>query len=116
MVEAAKAILLQHGEAEEAKRVRELERHIGCFFRYRNQYSEGETWWLYAAVTSVEPYRGCRGWSFQQTSLGAIEIDTAAGARPENGGWERITGREFWKAAGRISALVTKRLTRGGGQ
>lgn len=51
----------------------ENKQYIGKYFRYKNRYSDGNSWWLYSAVEAVSETR-LIGWSFEKDCYGKIYI------------------------------------------
>lgn len=68
---------------------------IGKCYRYRNSYSSGDSWWLYAKITGVKD-GWLNGWKFEKTTADRIEIwDTTIHRVDE---YQEITKEEFNQA------------------
>lgn len=116
-LEAARAVIAAHAEAENKQKVAAASRHIGHFFRFRNSYGgDHKKWWLYVAVTGVQSWGAPCGWSFQRTS--ADEADVRLSNEEtfyiDSGGYQEIDATEFWAQAAALSATLAKRLAPSG--
>jgi len=100
IVEAGRKAQQALNKLEEAMERAKFTKLIGKAFKYRNSYGHGESWWLYALITSVDGYFP-KCIQFQKDCDGktTIEIDHVMGPQPfEGSGWETIELEEFSRA------------------
>jgi hypothetical protein len=97
---------------DEIERLEKM-RYVGKFFRYRNSRGDKESWWLYAAITSVNdgPFNTLRGWIIQQTSLNSFEIDFDARCEIFKN-YEEITPKHFWFEVDKILGCLTETISK----
>ena len=88
----------------QAREVAEYAGLVGRFFKYRNRYSEDESWWLYTAVIVVGEYRP-KCLSFQLKSDGVWEIETRDN-HTLNSGWTEISRDEFDREWGKMVVAI----------
>lgn len=108
-VNAAHAVLLAARDAEEAQRAEADRKYIGKCFCYRNSYSTGDSWNLYAIVTHMDDHRTLRGWKFQKDNDGRINIETNEPLMSlgRNSGYVAILAEEFWREASKLCAELS---------
>jgi hypothetical protein len=90
--------LATHRATEKAQQIAAKQLFVGRFFKYRNRFSEEESWWLYAMGTSVNEHGHLATLRFQQRSNGSLEVEHAQFG-DLTGGWQEIDAGEFWSAA-----------------
>lgn len=104
---AANQVLAAARAAEEADKVAENRQYVGRFFRYHNSYGPDAKWWMYFAVTGIQSYGGCTGWSIQRTTEHEVQVALKARAYITNGGYSEITPAHFWREAGKLIAQAS---------
>lgn len=120
-LEQARQVIDAHRQAEREAERAELQRLVGRYFKYWNNYgvSGKDGWWLYAQVTGVDEIAWCTGRSFQVTEDGNVEVMTSrACATIKKGqrsvdGWTEISAAEFWKAWQQTQRAIDKVMKRG---
>lgn len=101
------ALALRNELDEREKRAKVLPL-VGKCFKYRNSYSFGESWWLYAIVIgTTEGQKMPRAITFQDDGQGQISIAYEHhGSTLTNGGWTEIARSEFDRAVRAITKKV----------
>jgi len=108
----ARAIVQRAQNQQAARELIEKRKLIGRCYRYLNRYSDGESWWLYSRVTSVDEHGRVLTTNVQHTSNGQIELTTEAyGGMLPNGGWREIDVVEFVAGTMTIASAFLKHLS-----
>lgn len=107
----ARAIVQRAMNQQREREIAAKKALVGKYFKYRNSYSDGEWWWLYALVTGVDSGGRILTSQFQRTSMGHISLsaDEYGGLLPD-GGWIEIGRDEFRVAIAEIAGEFLRRL------
>lgn len=111
-IEAARAVLAAHEQAQRDTKNAELRKFVGRFFKYRNSYSSDDGWWLYGRVDEVNEWGRVTGLHFQRTSHDTIEIELHGMFPSFDSSWTEIRAGAFWREAKKLLRTVTKTLER----
>lgn len=98
-IQKARDLLQGVSDAEKAERTEREALYVGRYFRTANRYSNGDSWWLYMALTGQEDGE-LMGWTFQETEDGIFEVSSqrrflAFHFSVTNGRFKEITKKEF---------------------
>lgn len=89
-------LLAERSKLEAEERANANRKIVGKCFRYANRYSDGESWWLYSKVISLDEYGWLTVFRFEETIRGRFEASTETLMDMDR--HDRITEGAFWDA------------------
>lgn len=111
-VKAARKVLALFNEFEELKDMARKRELIGRYFKTRNSYGgDCVGWWMYLTPTHFDD-GSLRGLSFQETSVGRLEMETEAYCNyiTNESHYTEISESEYLYAKSQFLTAVTARL------
>ena len=81
--------------------------YVGKYFKYRNSYGHGPSWWLYGKVVSMGN-GSLTMFKFQTSSLHIVEIETSSKRWLMNANWVPITAKEFKREWAKLMRRLQK--------